>query len=400
MEDTPIKRRRWLTYSLRSLLVVVTLLCVWLGVVTKRVVDQRRAAAAIARAGGYFAYDDHSHDPFADPPASPRWLPGSLRQLIGDDYFRSIVEIVFQPGDFGEQSPQSTKRSVDDTLELIGKLPQLNFLRVDKHSPTDRGLRGLRGLAKLDAIYVNGSNVTDAGLEQLRGLTRLTRLSLSSGVDESAMSDAGLAHLQGLTRLKYLDLDGSRVSGLGLLQLSAAPLDMLYLNRTPLTDAGLEALKHFPNLRNLGLSKTQVTDAGMKCLASLSHLDFLELNGTHVTDEGVALLGALPKLNVLNLNHTNVTGSGLQGFPNLEYLDLSHTQFSDDNIRHIGALRKLRRLKLDATQVTDAIIPVLQGLNLDQLWLQNTPVTASAAEELRKSNAREIMILTGNSAPR
>jgi Leucine-rich repeat (LRR) protein len=396
MNDTPVKRSRRWRYSLRTLLVVVTLLCIWLGIVTKRAVDQRRAAAAIETAGGHFSCDTSSEAVSADEPKPRSWL----RRIIGDDFFRSIVEVSFQPGEFGEESQESPKPTVDDTLALIGKLPALNFLRVDKHRVTDRGLRGLRGLTNLEALYLQGSNITDVGLEQLRGLKRLTQLSLASRVHESAISDAGLAHLKGLTSLKYLDLDDSRVSGRGLSQLSAAPLEALYMRRTPFTDAGLETLKHFPNLRNLDLSETQVTDAGMKCVASLSKMEYLELNGTRVTDEGVALLRALPKLYVLCLNNTNVTGRGLQGFANLEYLDLNNTRFSEDNMKHIGEMRKLRRLKLDATQVTDAIIPVLQTLNLDQLSLQNTRVTDSAAEELRKSNAREITILTGKSPPR
>ena len=45
-------RRRWFQYSLRTLLVLVTVLCVWLGVTVNRARKQREAVAAIQELGG------------------------------------------------------------------------------------------------------------------------------------------------------------------------------------------------------------------------------------------------------------------------------------------------------------------------------------------------------------
>jgi len=42
-------RRRWLSYSLRTLFVLVTLLCVWLGLYANRAERQKRAVAWAAR---------------------------------------------------------------------------------------------------------------------------------------------------------------------------------------------------------------------------------------------------------------------------------------------------------------------------------------------------------------
>ena len=41
--DQPKPRRRWLQFSLRTLFVVVTVFCVWMGLVTKAARDQRQA---------------------------------------------------------------------------------------------------------------------------------------------------------------------------------------------------------------------------------------------------------------------------------------------------------------------------------------------------------------------
>ena len=53
----PIKRRRWFRFSLRMLLVVVTVLCVWLGFKVNAARRQKEAVEAILKAGGQVSYD-------------------------------------------------------------------------------------------------------------------------------------------------------------------------------------------------------------------------------------------------------------------------------------------------------------------------------------------------------
>ena len=84
--------RRWFQYSLRSFLVLLTAVAVWLGVVVNRAREQREAVKAIEALGGYVIYDwqlqpspggGSAMKP--DPkPAAPAWI----RRLIGDDFFQ------------------------------------------------------------------------------------------------------------------------------------------------------------------------------------------------------------------------------------------------------------------------------------------------------------------------
>ena len=50
-------RRRWLRFSLRTLFIVVTLLCVWLGIQVNAARRQREAVTAILNIGGKFSFD-------------------------------------------------------------------------------------------------------------------------------------------------------------------------------------------------------------------------------------------------------------------------------------------------------------------------------------------------------
>jgi hypothetical protein len=58
MNDAPAKRRpRWFRFSLRMMLVMVAVLCVWLAFTFNAARRQKEAVAAILRAGGTVSYD-------------------------------------------------------------------------------------------------------------------------------------------------------------------------------------------------------------------------------------------------------------------------------------------------------------------------------------------------------
>src|SRR5262245_8259132 len=102
--------KRWLRFSLRTMLVLITALCIWLGFQVNAARRQREAVTAILNAGGIVAYDyqvvsrrqrtslapgisswqDYSFDSGRATPG-PKWL----RQYIGDDYFRTAVGVRF-----------------------------------------------------------------------------------------------------------------------------------------------------------------------------------------------------------------------------------------------------------------------------------------------------------------
>jgi hypothetical protein len=101
--STPSNRRRYLTFSLRTLFVLLTAFAVWLGVVVNRVREQREAVAAIHALGGTVSYDWQPRlgktqsgvaGLYVRPPARKRRAgPAWLRRLIGDDFFQEVVAV-------------------------------------------------------------------------------------------------------------------------------------------------------------------------------------------------------------------------------------------------------------------------------------------------------------------
>lgn len=76
------------------------------------------------------------------------------------------------------------------------------------------------------------------------------------------------------------------------------------LARTAITDASLDTLKSFTNLRALHLEGTSITGADLAKLGSLTQLAYLNLSGTRVTAQSVAPLRSMPHLRHLYLFDT------------------------------------------------------------------------------------------------
>ena len=171
MTDQPQKpKRRWFQFSLRTLLIVVTLIAGLLVAWRVYVEPYRRQLETmklIEELGGNYKTE----------PGGPAWM----RDWFGADNFRNIVEISL----YGDM----------DTIV------------------SDADLAHLKGLTNLRKLVLDRCG-SDAGLAHLKGLTSLRELSLF----QASVSDVGLAHLKGLTNLRTVDLSFTRVSNLAPLK--------------------------------------------------------------------------------------------------------------------------------------------------------------------------------------
>ena len=137
---------------------------------------------------------------------------------------------------------------------------ELYYVGFTDAQVTDAGLEHLKGLTSLNKLRLKGAQVTDAGLKHLKGMTSLWYLDLRN----TQITDAGLEHLNGLTSLNTLWLADTKITDAELDHLKGqSSLKVLGLEDTQITDAGLEHLKGLTNLNVLSLQGTQVTDAGL-----------------------------------------------------------------------------------------------------------------------------------------
>src|SRR5687768_2956799 len=88
-------KRRWLQFSLRTFLVLLTVFGVWLGLHVRSARNQKESVEAIRRLGGWYYYDFQNYDPKTskvDLQAEP-WAPKWLLAYLGDDFFHDVVMV-------------------------------------------------------------------------------------------------------------------------------------------------------------------------------------------------------------------------------------------------------------------------------------------------------------------
>jgi uncharacterized membrane protein len=121
--------------------------------------------------------------------------------------------------------------------------------------------------------------------------------------------------------------------GAKLVPVSANPSDGLILRTTDVAgsfdDGQLAKFQHFaPFIVEAELGRTAVTDASVEILSQFKNLRALHLEGTAMTGRTLAKLSSLSQLTYLNLSATKVTTDAvapLKGKPNLRHLYLFNT---------------------------------------------------------------------------
>ena len=192
--------RRWLQFSMRTLLVAMTLLAIALGWVAYEREQTRQRREGIERLEGLATRSIRSGG------SQPAWS----ECLFGADPLANWDEI---------------------------------YMRFDEFS--DEQSEWLKGMSQITGLGLTGTELTDAGLPNIRGLTKLVSLHLA----ETRVSDAGLIHLRGLANLEYLDLGGTHITDAGLENLyELKHLRRVWIDDTSVTPAGVEKLERaLPN---------------------------------------------------------------------------------------------------------------------------------------------------------
>jgi Leucine-rich repeat (LRR) protein len=213
----------------------------------------------------------------------------------------------------------------------------------------------------------------------------------------SKATDADLEHVAAFENLRVLDASRTSITDAGLRRLTGLKqLTSLILAFTRLSDAGM---KHVGKLKQLELQFARVGDDGVKDLAGLDRLGRLSLYRTKVTDLGMPSVGRLKKLSFLSLDETAVTDEGLKSLTGLDEL-VSLGLFAargvgDEGMKSVARLRRLTTLDLTGTRVTDTGLRELGGcVQLASLRVGGLNVTNRGVKALAKLTALRLLDLS------
>ena len=178
------ERRRWLQFTLRTLLIAVLVLSLplsWFAVKLERVRKRREAVGAIQKLAGRTWYA-HQFVEWGVPirtaaPPGPAWL----RKLLGDDFFTDVVAVTLT-------GPEVT----DDRLKALDNLTELRWASLAYTNISDAGLGHLRGCTQLQGLILSHTRVTDKGMDYLGGLNGLRDVALNG----TQVTDEGMQKLQ------------------------------------------------------------------------------------------------------------------------------------------------------------------------------------------------------------
>lgn len=394
---------RWVRFSLRGLMAMITVLCLWLAQLVSHAREQREVVRWLRNRGAEVLYEVNEEGSRAtDAPSCPMHR---LARRLDDDLLHTATYV-------------SLSAEVDDAVvATAARLTGLRTLIVPSaRHLTDRGVERLRGLRALESVSIVGSHVTDGAIPTLAGLSRLKTLQL----DGSLVSAPGLLVLRHNVALESLSLRGCMLGGardglsfignlrslwdldvantsLGsncLEQLTAlSELRWLDLSYNPrVGEHGLHALKNLSKLERLNLSCTGVTSESLRDLAHLNNLRVLHLaDNKDITDEAWVFIARIPSLKVLDLRNTNVTCHGIERLQTLSALrsvDLSENmRITPKALRSLAKVPGLACLDLHNTYCTafgasaEAVNALSRFQRLKWLFLSGTGTETRVIQE-------------------
>ncbi|PHS12117.1 MAG: hypothetical protein COA78_08735 [Blastopirellula sp.] len=290
-----------LRFSMRTLFILVTLLCVLLVPLSVKLyqAQQQRLAVEWVRANGDFVlYDYQDGILSSNAPTDYLWL----RSILGDDFFDAVTGVFI----------------INPTITDISQLTHLQSLeKVILDVPQKADLSPLGSLKQLDDLELTFSSEKSFTAKNIAVLSKLD-CSLDIHLSGQFMDD--LRPIQQLNNIRHLTIADAQVTDLAPLT-HLTQLETLGIWGTPVKD--ISALSNLSRLKRLSLYDTQIND--ISPLSDLTQLEELNFSGPNITD--LTLLAKLVNLRELSLTTPKAKDlSPLEKLVNLEKLFLSDIQ--------------------------------------------------------------------------
>ncbi|WP_431080471.1 leucine-rich repeat domain-containing protein [Pseudomonas thivervalensis] len=266
-------------------------------------------------------------------------------QRVGELTSRGMAHLASHPL---EQLSLSGSGAILDDPSWLGDLTGLRSLSLDDCYVGESVLQAIQNLP-LEKLSLHSAFICEDDLEVLEGMP-LTDLDLKCL--RQVIERLDLLHEFPLKRLGLSDVQGVCASTLS--DLRGLQLESLDLSLNDITSKALKQLAGLP-LKRLDLSYCQGIDGKVLCkLAELGlPLEQLEISGLNLRDADLACLRDLPLQRLGLLDSPWLTDAGVAHLAHMPLQDLT-----------LGA-------DPGESRITSAVVPVLEQLPLQTLWLPN-----------------------------
>lgn len=218
----------------------------------------------------------------------------------------------------------------------IGGLPKLRKLTLyNQCTLTDETLAPLSALEALEELEIDGAKITDVGMKAFSSLKNLRKCTFYHVLGKEKFTGAGVAHLAELPRFESFGCGGSSFN-----------------------DEGLAACAKLPHLRELRIWHTMATDAGVAKLSGMTSLKIIHLGPQftpRITDAAVASLASIKSLETVSVMETRLSWakslSRMKDLPALKLLELHQDEISEEDLAKLRA--ELPGVKVDYKAPTD-----------------------------------------------
>jgi len=149
--------KSWLRFSLRTCVIVVSVLIVALAVFVNQVKRQERAIQHFLSVGGRVIVE-HEVDSNGSATTVPKLHgPQWLRKAIGDEYFKSVDRLEL-----------SETKITDSDLKYLSALSEMRFLDLSFTSITDESVGSILACDSLETVDIVGTKITEDGAQALK----------------------------------------------------------------------------------------------------------------------------------------------------------------------------------------------------------------------------------------
>lgn len=323
-------------FSIRTMMIVITLIGVVLGVYCERAERQRRACEQLSEWGVSWRFMT----------SSDRWKPWAQRfgKFRGGHYVYWIEEVRING---------SKQRHVAGTMRLLGDLPGLTDFEASLCVLTVEDARNIARATSLRNVNLDHSNLDDDMLLALAPLTNVEELDL----DETNIGTRGMAALARMRKLVSFSAYSTAIDDDGMRHLANLPsLRAVEVFDTRVTGRGINHLAQCKKIKWLGVSNLGNLSAAVDTIAGFPELVYFYANDTDLTDREITRLAANQNLTQVWLGNTAIGRAGLKAMaklPKLTDLEIRQCDVGNDDLMLLAESKTLERIRCEDTYVDD-----------------------------------------------